>query len=264
MRRRLMAGTGWKMNHRIAETRNFAERLLRRLPSGVDSTLDLFVLPPFTALAAAAEAFAGSPVRTGGQNMHWAPSGAWTGEISAAMLTDAGCRYVELAHSERLQHFNETYEQVKLKVNAALANNLTPILCLGETRDEMSAGQADEVLAGQLATALDDVGAAALARVVLAYEPRWAIGAAEAASPDYVELRHFHLRAAASARWGERAARGVRIIYGGSVSIANGSQLIRQPNVDGLFAGRAGWTPEGFAAIVEIVAAAVSAKEQSP
>jgi triosephosphate isomerase len=259
-----MAGTGWKMNHRIAETRSYAEALLRRLPSGGDAPLDLFVLPPFTALATAAEAFAGSPVQTGGQNMHWAPAGAWTGEISAAMLVEAGCRYVELAHAERLQHFNETYAQVKLKVNAALANNLRPILCLGETADDRTAGRADQVIAGQLATALDDVGAAALARVVLAYEPRWAIGAAAAASPDYVELRHRHLRAAVAARWGEGAARGVRIIYGGSVSAANGPRLIRQPNVDGLFAGRAAWTPDGFAAIIEVVAAAVPAKEHSP
>lgn len=256
-----MAGTGWKMTHRIVDTRSYAAALRRHLRTGPVSRLDLFVLPPFTALAAAAEAFAGSPVQIGGQNMHWESAGAWTGEISAPMLVETGCRYVELAHSERLEHFGESYDRVRLKVNAALANGLSPILCVGETGSERAAGRADLVLATQLETALADLGTATLGRVVLAYEPRWAIGAAEAAPAEYIEERHRQLRATVAARWGDDAAGRVRIIYGGSVSVANGAAIIRQPNIDGLFVGRAAWLPEGFARIIEIVAAATTAKE---
>lgn len=134
--RKPMAGTGWKMNHTAAETADYAERLKAILAPGIADSLDIFVLPPFTALHAAQRHFAGSSVAYGGQNMHWDLYGAWTGEISAPMLVEAGCRYVELAHSERLAHFGETYELVRRKLDAALAEGLTPILCLGETGED--------------------------------------------------------------------------------------------------------------------------------
>jgi triosephosphate isomerase len=258
-----MAGTGWKMNHRIADAQRYAAALRPHLPTASEPQPDIFVLPPFTALAAAAKAFAGTPVQIGGQNMHWDSTGAWTGEVSAPMLVEVGCRYVELAHSERLQHFGESYDRVRLKVDAALAHGLMPILCVGETEEERAAGQADLVLAAQLEIALAETDAAALPQVVLAYEPRWAIGAAEAASPTYAEARHRQLRATLAARWGAAAADRVRILYGGSVTVANGAEIIAQPNIDGLFVGRAAWTPEGFARIIEIVTAAMPAKEPS-
>jgi len=264
MSRRLMAGTGWKMNHDRTATRAYAKKLLAKLRGTDSRAIDLFVLPPFTSLAAAEAGFARSAVSIGGQNMHWAEAGAWTGEISAAMLAESGCRYVELAHSERLQCCGETYEQVRLKVNAALAGGLMPILCLGETAGEKRTGKSDQVLTHQIETALGDLSAAALPRVVLAYEPRWAIGAKSAAPVDYVEARHRQLRAVLAQRWGRRAANATRIIYGGSVSAENGPELIRQPNVDGLFVGRSAWTPEGFAQIVQIVAAAAATKEKLP
>lgn len=258
--RRLVAGTGWKMNIGAAETRRYATALRPLLAAWPAEAPELFVLPPFTSLPAAASAFGSGPVGIGAQNMHWDEAGAWTGEVSAPMLVEAGCRYVELAHSERLQHFGETYELVRRKLNAALAHGLTPILCLGETAADRDAGRADEVLATQLSTALADQTPARIADVILAYEPRWAIGAAHAASPDHVAARHRAIRAQVARHWGEVAAAGVRVVYGGSVSPANGAELAALADVDGLFVGRAAWTAEGFAAIAAIVRHAATIK----
>jgi triosephosphate isomerase len=252
--RKPLVGTGWKMNHGIAATEDYARRLIELLSGQDVGGLDIFVLPPFVSLSTAARAFAGSPVAIGGQTMHWDASGAWTGEISAPMLTEVGCRYVELAHSERLQHFGEAYELVRLKVDAAILAGLEPILCLGESAEDKRMGQCDSVLHDQVTTALAGQTAGTVPRIVLAYEPRWAIGGAEAAPPGYVAKRHAALRAMLVDGWGEAAAMATRIIYGGSVSPANGDELIALPNVDGLFIGRAAWTPEGFAAMIRIVA----------
>jgi triosephosphate isomerase len=255
-----MAGTGWKMNLRAHEVPGYAQRLLQRIGTVDASAIDLFVLPPFTSLAAAAAAFGDTPVAIGGQNMHWEEHGAWTGEISAPMLVDAGCRYVALAHSERLQHFGESYERVRSKVDRALAAGLTPILCLGETEEDRQRGGSDDVLAWQVATALAGQPAARIPDVVLAYEPRWAIGSSDAASPDYVAARHAALRALLRERYGAEVARHTRILYGGSVTPRNGPDLVAQDDVDGLFVGRAAWDPDGFAQIVAQVAAAARAK----
>ena len=261
MGRRQIAGTGWKMNMTAVETTLYAAALESRLAGLDTSALDLFVLPPFTSLHAAAAGFAASRVAFGGQNMHWDETGAWTGEISAAMLIEAGCRYVELAHSERLAHFGETYELVQRKVDAALRHGLTPILCLGETAEDKRSGKADLVLSQQLATALAQQAAARVPRVVLAYEPRWAIGTAAAAPPEYVAARHAALRAELDARFGAAVAEATRIVYGGSVTPQNGTELIALPNVDGLFVGRAAWTPAGFFEIIKIVNDAARTKE---
>ena len=192
--------------------------------------------------------------------MHWEASGAFTGEISAPMLREAGCTYVELAHSERLQHFGETYGLVRLKVNAALAHGLTPILCLGETSEDKRLGRGDAVLAEQVDIALADLPAERVAEVILAYEPRWAIGAAAAATPDYVAARHAALRCLLVEQYGKPVADPTRIIYGGSVTADNGPELIAIGEVDGLFVGRAAWTAEGFAAILAIVGRAALEK----
>ncbi|WP_158816470.1 triose-phosphate isomerase [Methylocapsa sp. S129] len=261
--RKLIAGTGWKMNIGAAEAARYAARLLSCLDAASRDLLDLFVLPPFTSLHAAHAAFLSSPVGIGAQNMHWEASGAWTGEISAAMLAEAGCKYVELAHSERLQHFGETYEFVRRKLNAAMDSRLTPILCLGETRQDKSLGRADDVLAEQIGIALADQSASSLPAIMLAYEPRWAIGAANAAPPDYVAERHRALRSVVRQRYGAQAAGDVRIIYGGSVTPGNSEALMDHPDVDGLFVGRAAWSPEGFAEIAAIVARAAMKRKLS-
>ena len=253
--RKPLVGTGWKMNNGIAATEAYARRLRGLLDANPVDGLDIFVLPPFVSLPAAAAAFAGSRVAIGGQTMHWEASGAWTGEISAPMLAEVGCRFVELAHSERLQHFGETYGLVRRKVDAAILAGLEPILCLGESAEDRRMEQSDSVLQDQVMTALAGITAETLPRVVLAYEPRWAIGVAEAAPPAYVADRHAALRATLAEGWGETAAQATRIIYGGSVSPANGAALIALDHVDGLFIGRAAWTPEGFDTMIRIVAA---------
>ena len=261
--RRLMAGTGWKMNNTVAETQRYAEILGAWAKGQSLSAIDIFVLPPFTSLHVAATAFAGSPVKTGGQNMHWEDSGGWTGEISAPMLVEAGCHYVELAHSERLQYFGENYAAVRMKVDKAMAAGLTPIVCLGESSAEKEAGRADEVLAQQMLTALSGQPEQKIPEVVLAYEPRWAIGGAEAASPDYIAERHGMLRQALEKYFSAEVANKTRIIYGGSVTPENGGAILEIEDVDGLFVGRAAWKAEGFIRIIELVAAASAARARS-
>jgi triosephosphate isomerase len=263
MKRRFLAGTGWKMNLTAAETPEYARELLSRLADTDLTPVELFVLPPFTSLQAASTAFAGTEVGIGAQNMHWEDSGSWTGEVSAPMLIEAGCRYIELAHSERLEHFGETYERVRLKVNATIQNDLTPILCLGETAEDKRLERADAILGDQLRTALKDQPASAVPKTILAYEPRWAIGGDQAASPAYVAERHAALRGLLFDQYGPEVAKATRIIYGGSVTPGNGAELVGLPNVDGLFVGRAAWSPEGFADIVKIVVQAAYTKEST-
>ena len=254
MTRRFVVGTGWKMNLLARDVPPYAARLGERLHATPPADIDIFVLPPFTSLHAARLAFADSRVRLGGQNMHWEASGAWTGEISAAMLVEAGCAYVALGHSERLAYFAETYELVRRKASAALRAGLTPILCVGESSDEQQAGAADIVLERQVGCVLDDRDN--IADFVIAYEPRWAIGRRQAASPAYVADRHGALRRFAASRYGDTVAQHLRIIYGGSVTPANGAALIAGADVDGLFIGRAAWTADGFAEMIAIVSAA--------
>ncbi len=249
------------MNNGMADSIRYAEELRARIALIDTSAIDIYVLPPFTSLATAANALAGSPVAVGGQNMHWEDSGSWTGEISASMLLEAGCRYVELAHSERLQHFGETYEAVRRKVDKAMSVGLIPIVCLGETAQEKADGRSDEVLADQVLTSIDGQPDERIPEIILAYEPRWAIGAAEAASPDYVEERHRALRLILRRHCGEEIAERTRIIYGGSVTPENGRDILDIKDVDGLFVGRAAWKPEGFARIVELVSDAAKRKQ---
>ncbi|MDR2787101.1 MAG: triose-phosphate isomerase [Candidatus Accumulibacter sp.] len=248
------------MNNGIADSIRYAEELKARMRPIDASAIDVCVLPPFTSLSAAAQAFADSPVAVGGQNMHWEDDGSWTGEISAPMLLEAGCRYVELAHSERLLRFGETYAQVRRKVDKAMSAGLTPILCLGETAREKAEGRADQVLAEQTLTSLGGQPDDRVPGIILAYEPRWAIGAAEAAPPGYVEERHRALRAILREHHGREAAERTRIIYGGSVTPENGRPILDIEDVDGLFVGRAAWKPEGFARIIELVADAARRK----
>ncbi|MDE3174605.1 MAG: triosephosphate isomerase [Pseudomonadota bacterium] len=245
------------MNIGAAETARRAAALAPAVAS-FGNAIDMFVLPPFASLHAARQAFSSSTVAISGQNMHWEASGAWTGEISAPMLVEAGCRCVELAHSERLEYFGETYEQVRRKVDAAMASGLTPILYLGETDDDRRRGVADRVLVDQMSLALADQAAEQVPNIVLAYEPRWAIGATAAASPDYAAARHRSLRSAIDARFGSDAAARTRINYGGSVMSGNDVALMEHGDIDGLFVGRAALSPNGLAEIAATAARATS------
>jgi triosephosphate isomerase len=248
------------MNLDAAATARYAAALAPAV-MGLDDAIDMFVLPPFTSLHAARQAFSSSAVGIGAQNVHWDASGAWTGEISAPMLVEAGCRYVQLAHSERLEHFGETYERARHKVNAAMASGLTPILCLGETDDERRQSSSDKIIVDQMSLALADQSAGQVSNIILAYEPRWAIGASAAASPAYAADRHRNLRSAIGARFGSHAAAQIRIIYGGSVTPSNGDAFLAHRDIDGLFVGRAAWSPEGFAEIAAIVARAATRRK---
>ncbi len=250
MERRFWLGTGWKMNRTRAEARAYAEAL-RAAPDLGDLPLRLFVLPPFTALAEVAAALASTPVLVGAQNCHWADAGAWTGEISAPQIAECGAALVELGHSERRAHFGETDVAVNAKVKAVLAAGLMPLVCVGETAEERSLEAAAVTVARQARMALAGVAAADLDRVLLAYEPVWAIGeGGEPASPDYANAIHGVIKSAVSDLHGG----SVPVLYGGSVNPANAEALAAEPEIDGLFVGRAAWTVGGLLGLARQVA----------
>lgn len=235
----LWIGTSWKMHKTLSQAMAFAKGLIDVAPA---SGIQRFVIPPFTALREVAKALAGSDVKVGAQNMHWADEGAWTGEISPPMLTDCGAQLVELGHSERREYFGETDEAVGLKAAAAVRHGLIPLICIGETLAQRDAGQAATVLAHQVRAALSGVSDSA-APVLLAYEPVWAIGAGGVpASADYADDRQAEIKAVAQQVMG----RPVPCLYGGSVNPGNCVDLVTRPHIDGLFIGRAAWDVEGY------------------
>ena len=244
-RRPYVAGN-WKMNKTVAEAREFLEALL----PGIDgAAADVVVCPPFPALAVAVELCAGGPVRVGAQSMHEDESGAFTGEVSAPMLTGLGVDAVILGHSERREHFCETDEALARKVPMALAAGLEPILCVGESEEARDAGQTEGVLERQLQTDLGALEADQIENVVIAYEPIWAIGTGRTATPEQAQEVCAFIRDVIRARGA--AADEVRILYGGSVKPANAAELLALPDVDGALVGGAALDPEEFAAIVD-------------
>jgi triosephosphate isomerase (TIM) len=236
----------WKMNKTVAEAAAFVDALLPRIAA---TGHDVVVCPPFTALAEVVERSRGSAVRVAAQNMHEAESGAFTGEVSAPMLVELGVDGVVLGHSERRQHFGETDESLARKVPAALSAGLEPILCVGESEEARDADQTEAVLESQLQADLAAVEPTDLARVVIAYEPIWAIGTGRTATPEQAEEAAAFVRDVVRERGG--AADGVRILYGGSVKPGNAAELLGRPEIDGALVGGAGLDPEDFAAIVE-------------
>lgn len=242
-------GTSWKMNKTRAEARAFADAV-RHAPLLATGAVRPFVIPPFTAIADVAERLAGSAVRVGAQNMHWAPAGAWTGEISAAMLADVGASLVEIGHSERRTHFGETDETVALKTRAAVEAGLMALVCIGETRADYDSGQTEAVLERQVRAALSRVGGVAGAEIVLAYEPVWSIGeGGTPAEPDFVEVQHRRIKSIAQ----DCVGRTIDVVYGGSVNPDNCRALVERDGVDGLFIGRSAWAPEGYLGVVDLV-----------
>jgi triosephosphate isomerase (TIM) len=245
--RRPYLAANWKMNKTVEETDAFLARFLVEAPG--PSGPEVVVCPPFPALKTAAELCAQSAVRIAAQNMHEAESGAYTGEVSAAMLAEAGASGVILGHSERRQLFGETDETLARKVPAALAAGLEPILCVGETESERDGGETEAVLERQLTADLASLPAVELDRVVIAYEPVWAIGTGRTATPQQAEDAIRYLRDLLRHRDGQAAER-IRILYGGSVNADNASDLLAQPDVDGALVGGASLDPGSFAAIV--------------
>ena len=244
-------GASWKMNKTRAEARAYAEVLK---DSGVADRVQarLFVIPPFTAIAEVASVLAGTQVKIGAQNMHWADAGPWTGEISPLMIKDAGASLVEIGHSERRTHFGETDESVAKKTEAAVNHGFIALVCVGDTREEYEAGRTEDILARQTRMAISRTPLHRLAQVVIAYEPVWSIGEGGiAADPAFADRQHMLIKDETS----QIAGAPLDVIYGGSVSASNCRQLIGQPNIDGLFIGRAAWRAEDFIAIVDQVAA---------
>lgn len=246
----------WKMHKGPDAAREFAKRLLQLAPWREDLTLAL--IPPAISLTALAEEIGTPPgLYLGVQNIHWQEQGAFTGEISAAMARDAGASLALVGHSERRHIFGETNEETRLKVAAALAAGLTPILCVGETEDQRETGQVAEVIVGQLDSALDGLQPEQIARCLIAYEPVWAIGTGKNATPADAAAAHGILRQQLERLCGTQYAHGVPILYGGSVKAENAADLIAAENVDGLLVGGASLDPESFAAIA---AAAMTAR----
>jgi triosephosphate isomerase len=215
---------------------------------------DVLIAPPFTALASIAERIAGSRLLLAAQNLHWETQGAFTGEISAAMLVAAGCTHVIVGHSERRQLFGDTDATVARKTRAALQARLTPIVCVGETLAEREAGTTMDVVRRQLTSGLADLAPDAVAATIIAYEPVWAIGTGRVATPEQAQEVHSALRALISGLAGPAVAAGVRILYGGSVKPDNVDALLRQPDLDGALVGGASLKATDFARIVRFTA----------
>jgi len=253
MRKKIIAAN-WKMNMTVGEAEAFLDTFL--LEVGDESGVDVIIVPPFTALAKVGERLSKTTnIKLGAQNMAFQKNGAFTGEISAAMLRDLYVRYVVLGHSERRTLFGETDEIVNKKLHAAHEASLKPILCVGETLAERDADRVEEVLETQLRGSLAGLNAKEIVETVIAYEPVWAIGTGRVASPEQAQAAHAFIRKTVAAIADQGVADKVRIQYGGSVKPDNAKTLLGQPDIDGALVGGASLDPRAFAEIVKAGAA---------
>lgn len=250
MRRPIVAGN-WKMHCGPSEARKLALEIRNGL-MGSRIAVDVVLCPPHVSLSAVREILQGTRIALGAQNVHWEPSGAWTGEVSAPMLADSGCSYVVIGHSERRQHFGETNALVRSRVGAALAAGLQPIVCVGESLEEREAGRTERVVATQLRESLDSLSAGEWQRLILAYEPVWAIGTGRSATPEQAQEVHRMLRELVGEMTDRDTAARLRIQYGGSAKPENVALLLGQPDVDGALVGGASLQAGAFVAIVEL------------
>ena len=249
MGRKTVIAGNWKM----FKTRQEVTETVEALRAEVDGyeTVEVVVCPTFTSLTTASESLQGSTIGLGAQDVHWEDEGAFTGEISTGMLQDAGCAYVIIGHSERRQFFGETDETVNRKLRKLVKTSLIPIVCIGETLEEREAGRVEEVVLGQLERAVSGLTEEDLSRMIIAYEPVWAIGTGRTATPDVAQGVHAMIR-----QWLERAfsvefSAQTRILYGGSVKPANVVELMAQPDLDGALVGGASLDAQTFAKIVK-------------
>ena len=259
MRTPLVIGN-WKMHGTQAMARELAQAVrdgLKR-PRGVE----VVVCPPFTALPAAAEVLKGAAVALGAQNCHWEARGAFTGEISPAMLAELGCRWVLLGHSERRHVFRETDDEINRKMTAALRHGMAPVLCVGETEEERRQGLTFTVVEGQLRAGWAGLSPEDLARCVLAYEPVWAIGTGAVATPAQAAEVHRYLRGLVSEVTSKELAQSVRILYGGSVKADNAQALTQEPDIDGVLVGGASLQAQSFITIAKKSAARSGASKE--
>ena len=237
----------WKMHKNVSEALSFIEALAPRTADL--EGIEIVIAPPFTALESLKEAIAGTPIQLAGQNMHPEPVGAFTGEISAQMLVDVGCRYVVLGHSERRALFGETSAFVAQKARAAQEAGLRPIVCVGESLEERKSGRTFEVVGEQLDGSLATLEPARAEELVLAYEPVWAIGTGLTATPEQAQEAHAFIRERLSKRFGDTASH-IRIQYGGSIKPESIFGLMAQPDIDGGLVGGASLDPASFYAII--------------
>jgi triosephosphate isomerase len=248
MRKKMLAAN-WKMNKTPDDTIEYFREFLP-LVAGHDRD-EIVVCPPYTDVHAAIQAVKGSKVAIGVQNVHWKADGAYTGEISAGMLTCLGVTHVIVGHSERRQYFGETDDTVNLRLKTALEAGLTAICCVGEVLEEREAGLTDDVLRRQCVRAFHAISSKKAAKLVVAYEPVWAIGTGKTATPELAAESHAVIRSEAAEVFGEEFAARLCILYGGSVKPDNASELMAQEEIDGALVGGASLDPKSFAAIVK-------------
>ena len=248
MRKPLIAGN-WKMNKNSAESVKLVSQL-REMVSDVKE-VEIVVAPPYTALGSVADAIKGSNILLSAQNVFWEESGAFTGEVAPLMLKDIGCQYAIVGHSERRQYFGETNETVNKRLKAALKVSLTPIVCIGEVLEEREADKTLDVIEKQLKEGLNGLSEDEMEKVVVAYEPVWAIGTGKTATPDQAQEVHQFIRKLIARIVGETVAEGMRILYGGSVKPDNVDQLMSQKDIDGALVGGASLKADSFARIVK-------------
>lgn len=242
-------GTSWKMNKTRGDAIAFASALKASHFANA-SSVQLFVIPPFPYIAEVAKILADTRIKVGAQNMHWADSGAWTGEISPLMLKDCGATMVEIGHSERRTYFGETNETVALKTLAALKHGLTALVCIGDTRQEFDDGRTAEALEKQVRALLKYVETDAKGKVLIAYEPVWSIGeGGTPATPEFANEQHIKISNLVEQITGNT----LPILYGGSVNADNAKTLASQSHIDGLFIGRAAWDVAGYLNILNLV-----------
>jgi triosephosphate isomerase len=248
MRKKLMAAN-WKMYKTPDQTREFFRDFLPLVEK--HDRDEIAVCPPFVNVPAAVEAAKGSNIAVGAQNMYWEKEGAFTGEISTGMLLAVGCTHVIIGHSERRQYFGETDDTVNLKLKAALEAGLIPIVCVGEVLEEREAGLTEDVLRRQCLRAFHAISGKKAAKLVIAYEPVWAIGTGKTATPQLASEAHQLIRSEAGKALGEDLAENLRILYGGSVKPENAKALMSEAEIDGALVGGASLVPKSFAAIVK-------------
>ena len=246
--RRPFFAANWKMHKTLQEAAVYTKEL-RVLVKDLDGA-DIVIAPPFTALHTVADATRNSPIAVAGQNLYWEPDGAYTGEVSAPLLKEAGAEYVLIGHSERRRLFGETDQSVRAKLRAAIRAELGPIVCVGETLEERESGRTLAVLDRQIHDGLGDATAAEVAALIVAYEPVWAIGTGRNATPAQAQQAHAHIRMRLAEWFGAEASDACRVIYGGSVKPDNSADLAGQPDVDGALVGGASLDPRSFFEIV--------------
>ncbi|MDD3983284.1 MAG: triose-phosphate isomerase [Candidatus Omnitrophica bacterium] len=257
MRKTIIAGN-WKMYKKIGEAIELANGLKRNLFDLEEGLVDVVICPPFTSLSETAEVVFGSNISVGAQDTYWQDEGAFTGEVSPPMLKDAGCGFVIIGHSERRQYFGETDAAVNNKLKALLKHGLTPIVCVGETLEQREKEFTFKVLDAQLNGGLAGLSGEDALKLVIAYEPVWAIGTGKTATPEQAQEVHKYIRGVLNKLFGGDISREIRIQYGGSVKPENIAELMRQPDVDGALVGGASLKVESF---VEIIKKAAEVKK---